>query len=76
MAARLVLRICFRLNNHAPSQLANVLAFHQQVADQPGCNLLGGAGEETWREVPGERGGYGRAGVSACPADKRWRDGR
>jgi len=29
------------------------LAFHQQAADQLGCNLLGRAGEEGWGEVRG-----------------------
>jgi len=35
------------------------LAFHQQAADEFGCNLLGGAGEEGLGEVLGEGGGYG-----------------
>jgi len=38
------------------------LAFHQQAADELGCNLLGVAGEEALGEglkVLGWRGGYG-----------------
>jgi len=35
------------------------LAFHQQAADELGCNLLGGASEEGLGEVLGGRGGYG-----------------
>jgi len=35
------------------------LALHQQAADELGCNLLGGAGEEGWGEVLGGLGGYG-----------------
>jgi len=35
------------------------LAFHQQAADELGCNLLGGAGEEGLGKVLEEVGGYG-----------------
>jgi len=38
----LAIRLCF--HHHAPQQLANLLAFHQQAADEFGCNLLSGAG--------------------------------
>jgi len=34
------------------------LALHQQAADELGCNLLGGAGEEGWGEGLRECGGY------------------
>jgi hypothetical protein len=59
----LLLGIRLRFHNHAPQQLAIGLAFHQQAADELGCNQLGGAGEERLRErweVLGGRGGYGR----------------
>jgi len=54
-----VLRIRLRFHNHAPQQLPSGLALHQQAADELGCNLLGGSGEEGLGEVLGELGGYG-----------------
>ena len=59
VAGGLLLGIRLRFHNHAPQQLPSGLAFHQQAADQLGCNLLGGAGEEGWGELLGGRGGYG-----------------
>jgi len=59
VAGGLSLGIRLRLHNHAPQQLAIGLAFHQQAADELGCNLLGGSGEEALGEVLGGRGGYG-----------------
>jgi len=59
VAGGLLLRIRLRFHNHAPQQLAIHLALHQQVADELGCNLLGGAGEKGLGEVTGGRGGYG-----------------
>jgi len=41
-----VLGIRLRFHNHAPQQLAIVLASHQQAADELGGNLLGGSGEK------------------------------
>jgi len=35
------------------------LALHQQVADELRSDQLGGAGEEGWEEMLGERGCYG-----------------
>jgi len=45
---RFLLRIRLRLHNHTPQQLAILLAFYQQAADELRRNLLGGAGEEGW----------------------------
>ena len=62
VAGRVVLRIRLHFHNHTPQQLAIRFLFHQQAADELGCNLLGGAGEEGWGErlkVMGGRGGYG-----------------
>jgi len=63
VAGRVVLGIRLRFNNHAPQQLAIGLAFHQQAADELGCNLLGGAGEEGlgegWEILGDGLGGYG-----------------
>jgi len=59
VAGGLLLGIRLRFHKYAPQQLATFLAFHQQAADELGCNLLGGAGEEGWGEVLGGRGGYG-----------------
>ena len=42
------------------------LALNQQVADQRGGNLFGGAGEKGLGEVLGERGGYGSGCVRLC----------
>jgi len=39
--------------------MTSCLPFHKKAADELGCNLLGGAGEEGWGEVLGGRGGYG-----------------
>jgi hypothetical protein len=46
VAGGLALAIRLRFHNHAPQQLAIGLAFHQQAADEVGCDLLGWAGEE------------------------------
>jgi hypothetical protein len=46
MASGLALAVGLRLHNHAPEQVANGLALHQQAADQLGGNPLGRAGEE------------------------------
>jgi len=59
VAGGLLLGIRLRFHKYAPQQLPSGLAFHQQAADQLGCNLLGGSGEEGWGEVTGGRGGYG-----------------
>jgi len=59
VAGGLLLGPRLRFHHHAPQQLAIGLALHQQAADQLGGNELGGAGEEGWGEVLGERGGYG-----------------
>jgi len=59
VAGGLLLGIRLRFHNHTPQQLAIRLPFHQQAADELGCNLLGGAGEEGLGEVLGGRGGYG-----------------
>jgi len=59
VAGGLILGIRLRFHHHAPQQLPSGLAFHQQAADQLGCNLLGGASEEALGEVLGEGGGYG-----------------
>jgi len=53
VAGGLLLRIRLRFHHHAPQQRAIGLAFHQQAADQLGCNLLGGSGEEGWGGVLG-----------------------
>jgi len=49
----LLLGIRLRFHHHAPQQLPSGLAFHQQAADQLGCNLLCGTGEEGLGEVLG-----------------------
>jgi len=71
VAGGLLLGIRLRFHHHAPQQLPSGLAFHQQAADQLGCNLLGGAGEEGLGEVLGGRGGYwsglGVSGHIAAP---------
>jgi len=59
VAGGLLLGIRLRYHDDAPQKLAIGLAFHQQAADELGCNLLGGAGKEGLGEVLGERGGYG-----------------
>jgi len=59
VAGGLLLGIRLRFHHHTPQQLAIGLALHQQAADELGCNLLGGAGEEGWGEVLGGLGGYG-----------------
>jgi len=62
LAGGLLLGIRLRFHKYAPQQLAIGLAFHQQAADELGCDDLGGAGEEGWMEVLGERGGCGNTG--------------
>jgi len=59
VAGGLLLGIRLRFHNHAPQQLTIRLALHQQTADELRRNLLGGAAEEDFWEVLGERGGYG-----------------
>jgi len=59
VADGLLLGIRLRFHHHTPKQAAIVLAFHQQAADELGCNLHGGAGEEGLGEGLGERGGFG-----------------
>ena len=56
---QLVVGIRRRFHNHAPQQLATLLAFHQQVADELRGKLLGGAAEEGVGKVVRGRGGYG-----------------
>jgi len=51
VAGGLLLGICLRFHQHAPQQRAIRLAFHQQAADELGCNLLGGSGEKGWGEM-------------------------
>ena len=46
VAGGFALAIGLRFHNHAPQQRASRLAFHQQAADEVGCDLLGWAGEE------------------------------
>jgi len=55
VAGGLLLGIRLRFHHHTPQQLAIRLAFHQQAADELGCNLLGGAGEEGWGKGLGGR---------------------
>ena len=45
-----VLGIRLRFHNHAPKQVAVVLAFHQPATDEVGTHDLGGAGEERFGE--------------------------
>jgi len=59
VAGGLLLGIRLRFHHHAPQQLPSGLAFHQQAADELGCNLLGGSGEEGLRECWEVPGGYG-----------------
>jgi len=59
VAGGLLLGIRLRFHHHAPQQLPSGLVFHQQAADQLGCNLLGGAGEEALGEGWEGLGGYG-----------------
>ena len=59
MASGVVLGIRLRFHNHAPEQAAVLLAFHQQAANQLGCDHLGRATEEGVRERLGKGGGYG-----------------
>jgi len=58
VAGGLSLGIRLRFHEYAPQQRSLGLAFHQQAADELGCNLLGGAGEEGTGEVLGGCG-YG-----------------
>jgi len=53
VAGGLLLGIRLRFHHHAPKQAAVLLAFHQQAADELGCNNLSGAGEEGWGGVLG-----------------------
>ena len=66
VAGRLVFGIRLRFHNYAPQQLAIGLAPHQQAADEVGCNLLGGAGEEGLGESWELRYGYGSGCVMKC----------
>ena len=50
VAGRLALAIRLRFHNHAPEQLATLLAFDQEAADEVGSDHLGGTGEEGFRE--------------------------
>ena len=59
VAGGLLLGIRLRFHNHTPQQLAYGLAFHQQAANELGCNLLGGLGDEALVEVLGGRCSYG-----------------
>ena len=59
MAGGVVLGIRLRFHNHAPQEVATLLAFHQQAADEVGGDMLGGAGKEGVRERLGKGGGYG-----------------
>jgi len=62
VAGELLLGIRLGFHHHAPKQAAVLLALHQQAADELGCNLLGGVGEEGLGEglkVLGGLGGYG-----------------
>jgi len=58
VAGGLLLGIRLRFHNHTPQKLATFLAFHQQAADELGCNDLNGAGEVALGEVLGGCGGY------------------
>ncbi len=49
-----------------PVRRLGCLSPHQQVADELGGNLLGGAAEEGVGEVLGGRGGYGYGLVRLC----------
>jgi hypothetical protein len=67
VAGGLRLALHLRFHNHAPQQLAIGLALHQQAADEVGCHVFCGAGEEGlgegWEELGGRggyRSGYGR----------------
>ena len=59
VAGGVILGIRLRFHNHAPEQAAVLLAFHQQAANQLGCDHLGRATEEGVRERLGKGGGYG-----------------
>jgi len=65
VASTLLLGIRLRFHHHAPQQLPSGLAFHQQAADELGCNLLGGAGKVGLRECWEGLGGYG-SGLGGC----------
>jgi hypothetical protein len=51
VAGGLLLGIRLRFHHQNPQQLSIHLSPHQQAADELGCNLLGGAGEEGLGEV-------------------------
>ena len=59
VTGRVILGIRLGFHNHAPEQAAVLLAFHQQAANQLGCDHLGRATEEGVRERLGKGGGYG-----------------
>ena len=63
VAGGLLLGIRLGFHNHAPKQLATLLAFHQPAANQVGGNDLGGASEERlgerWEILGDGLGGYG-----------------
>ena len=63
VARGVVLGIRLGFHNHAPKQLATLLAFHQPAANQVGGNDLGGASEERlgerWEILGDGLGGYG-----------------
>ena len=50
VAGGLALAIRLRFHNHATQQLPSGVPLHQQAADEVGCDLLGGAGEESLRQ--------------------------
>jgi len=47
------------VSSHTSQKLASGLAFHQQAADELGCDDLGGAGEGGLRECWEGLSGYG-----------------
>jgi len=51
VAGGVVLGIRLRFHHNAPKQLAALLAFHQEAADELRGNQLGGAGKKEWGEV-------------------------
>jgi hypothetical protein len=75
VAGGLLLGIGLRFHDHAPQQLATLLAFHQQAADELGGDDLRGAGEEALGEDWESVGGYGSGcggwieGYGACDND-------
>ena len=63
--------ILLRFNNHAPEQVAVLLAFHQPAANQLRGNQLGRAAEEAvgqgWKGLGDGLGGYGKAIAGLSP---------